>query len=178
MYGAVCAFVVAPVLHLEERARAVARREGGEEACERLGVAAVYLGASLARQLKHTLIQIPLVVVAQHDVDTLDVGYFVRFELGVATRDGYYGIGVEAVYAAYEVAALLVGMFGYGAAVDDAYVGVDARCGAFESSLLEDARKGRTLRKIHFAAQRMEADTTFFHVVRFGFIRSKYRAKL
>ena len=112
------------------------------------------------------------------DVDTLDVGYFVRFELGVAARDGYYGIGVEAVYAAYEVAALLVGMFGYGAAVDDAYVGVDARCGTFESSLLEDARKGRTLRKIHFAAQRMEADTTFFHVVRFVFIRSKYRAKL
>ena len=45
--------VVAPVLHLEEGARAVAARKGREERRERIGFAAVHLRPALARQFNH-----------------------------------------------------------------------------------------------------------------------------
>ena len=46
--------VVAPVLHLEEGARAVAARKGREERRERIGFAAVHLRPALARQFNHS----------------------------------------------------------------------------------------------------------------------------
>lgn len=62
-------------------------------------------------------------VVAQYNIHAINGGYFVGFKLGITPRYGDYGIGVATVYFAYYVAAFLVGMLGYRAAVYHCHVG-------------------------------------------------------
>ena len=91
------------------------------KAGQRIGLAGVDLG--LARQFDHPFVQIALVVVAQYQRDPFDTGYLLRFQLGVAARDGDERLRVAAMDPPDQVAAFLVGVFGDRTAVDDADVG-------------------------------------------------------
>lgn len=165
MDRAVGTAVVAAVLHLEEGARAVAARKGGEERRELLRVAVVNPRPALSGQLGHTFEQIAFVVVAQHDVHAFDRGDLLRSELRVAARHGNDRLRVAAVEPADQIAAFLVGVLRHGAAVDDAYVGLGRRGHTHEAAALELPGQSGGLREVELAAERMETDSSGLHTI-------------
>ena len=66
--------------------------------------------------------------------------------------------------AADQVAALLVGMFGNRAAVDDTNVRLGRGGHAHEAAALELPGQRRALRKVELAAEGMETDSARLHV--------------
>ena len=165
VYRAVRALVVAAVLNLQEGTCAVAARKGSEEARQVLDVTARHDAAAPGQQLYHPFIYIALIVVAKHYIHTIYRRDLVRFELCVTPRYRDHGIGVAPMNLAYYIAALLVGMLRYRAAVYNGDIGGGIRCDTHEAALVELAGNGRRLGKVEFAAQRMKIDSLMLHVI-------------
>ena len=102
-------------------------------------------------------------VVAQYNIYAINSGYFVGFKLGITPRYGDYGIGVATMYFAYYVAAFLVGMLGYRAAVYHRYVGSLRWLYTAVATSLKFTRQCRRLRKVELAAQRMKTNSLLGH---------------
>ncbi len=123
--GAVGAVVVTAILDFQERTGPFAGRPGGENAFHRIYLAGVTISALLPVEGEPH--QFSFLSGANDQVDAVDGEDFLRLELGVAAGYGNAGVRRRLVEPADEIAALLVGMFGYRAGVD--HEAVDVRTG-------------------------------------------------
>ena len=123
--GAVGAVVVTAILDLQERAGPFAGRPGREDAFHRINLTGVTISALLP--VEGELHQFSFLSGANDQVDAVDGEDLLRLELGVAAGYGNAGVRRRLVEPADEIAALLVGMFGYRAGVD--HEAVDVRAG-------------------------------------------------
>ena len=112
-------------------------------------------------QFYHFAIHIALVVIRENNIDTLNGGDFVGFELCIAPCYGNYCLGIEFVDTAYYVATFFVGVFGYGATVDDANIGLLEILCALPSTGNELAGEGGGLREVELTSQCVETNFHF-----------------
>ena len=110
-------------------------------------------GTLLGGEGLNFLEEIYLLVIAQHDIYTLNRCCLLRRELCETTRNCDYSRWILAMYLTSNVATLLVCVLGYGATIDDADICLAAASGALKTSCLELASKCRTLCKIEFATK-------------------------
>lgn len=154
-YGAVRAFVVATVLHLQERSGPAFGGKGGKEPCERALLARIEF--AFFHQLVDLGEQLSLRRVSEHDIHAFDPAYRAGFQLGIAARDGDDGIGVRAGQLSDKVAAFLIGVFRYRTGIDDVYVGIAGR--RFNvTARTELSGEGGGFGEVEFAAERVEGD--------------------
>ena len=90
-----------------------------------------------------TLIQVTFIVVTQNNIDTLDSSNIVRAKLSIAARNSDYGIRIATMNLAYYVATLLIGVFGYRAAIDNCHIGLGIRLDTKITTTFKLARYGR-----------------------------------
>ena len=100
---------------------------------------------------------VQLLLAAQHDVDTLNLGNLLTLKLGIAPSHYHQRVGIELDQPAYVLAALAVGQLGHAAGVHHTNVGLLVGCGHNNSALAQQFAQRRRLREIELAAQCLKA---------------------
>lgn len=90
---------------------------------------------------------------SEHQVNSIDIGDFFRFELSVAAYHHNKGLLILTQGTPHDVAATLIGIVRYGARVDYVYVSLFLKLHPIVTLLFEVTRDGRGLAEIELTAQ-------------------------
>lgn len=157
---AVGAVIVAAVLDLQERTGPFAGGIGGEEGADVVHGAGEGAAGGLARQGGNFSEKLPLEMGAEDQIHPLHLQDLIRLELGVAAGDGDDSIGVDALEAADDIPAFLVGVLGHRTGVDDVDVGTFGGWDYGVSTGYEFSFQRRSFGVVELAAQSVESDGT------------------
>ena len=155
-----CTEIIASILNFQECARAVTGREGGNE------VLYIFYFSNMNSRCRHQLLlvhmihQIELLSGSQHQINAGYGRNLLGFQLSVAPNHSHKNIGIRSDCTAYDIAALLVGLFGNAACVNHKNIGSILHFYSRIARFFELAGQCRCFGKIQFTTQGMKGNAS------------------